>query len=411
MDKKHRRKPRASTDSGFSSDRPRPERPPEPPTGVEERPGVFRLGVWSSKLEGERQRLGELVRARAESGGEAAQILGGGHLDIHEHSVGVDLDHVTQLWRRGGTEVAAFLMGETDRLGFIVPEDPQAPQRLRDLAWANRPFNPFDDPRLDHWGRMLEEVGDNRWHVPMGGWAQDLWDWLAFIFHIDGDRGTYLTRHLVAACRIANQLREELEAIHYDFAPPYETPSGELRPWKKLFDPAHEFPSDALTDLEQQVRDVLAAFGSPALAAMHAKAFGNTSMQHPDFWKPMPRWRTRDAFQCDIPVRFEWKPETRDALDFISLVITDQALEVRLPEATQIQSQHGPVVVSHLWRRVSFSQLRGQGLPKLLAQAYEELESRFVVCARCQQRCGPGRNSVLKGDAVCDACANPHPTG
>jgi hypothetical protein len=156
------------------------------------------------------------------------------------------------------------------------------------------------------------------------------------------------------------------------------TDARELKP---LLDPQGRYPSEGLTRVEQRCLAVLDAVGDTGL---HEHALT----------------RTRDVFQLDVPV------DGHDDLDFLSLVVTEEALEVRLPAIEWTTGYAGPTVVTHLWRRERFSRLRGPALARLLRQAVEALRAGFVRCPRCQARCGPGQTTEMDGEAVCHGCAS-----
>jgi hypothetical protein len=149
---------------------------------------------------------------------------------------------------------------------------------------------------------------------------------------------------------------------------------------KRLVDPQGLYPSEGLTGCEHRCLDVLEAVRE---AGLHAAA----------------PTRTRDVFQLDVPV------DGGEDLDFVSLVVTEEALEARLPAIEWTTGYAGPTVVTTLWRRERFSRLRGRALGRFLAQAVGAHRARFVTCPRCKQRFGPGQTSELDGQAVCHGCA------
>ncbi|MEB3221292.1 MAG: hypothetical protein VKS61_04785 [Candidatus Sericytochromatia bacterium] len=172
--------------------------------------------------------------------------------------------------------------------------------------------------------------------------------------------------------------------------------------WKQLLDPHSQFPAEALTGLEQRAREALMACGEVALARTGEAAVDGRRPFDPAFWTRLPRWRTRDVFQADVPVGLDWGGEE---LAFLSLVVTEEALEVRLPAIAWTTGYGGPALVASLWRREPFAKLRGSALRTLLAEGFEALRARHVVCSRCGEGFGPGRCLTVGDEVVCHGCA------
>lgn len=177
-----------------------------PATGVEESPGLFRLAIPAS-LE-ERRRLGELVRNL-----EAFSVpsTGRGLADLNEGSVLLALERIRLMVEDRPNDIAAYLTGAISTLEPYDPDEPNTHQRLCELSCAVRTFDYMADPRYPHWMRQLELLSRDGGNSPLEGWTQDLWDWMLVIQRHDywGD-AEFIPEHIVAVCRIGNEIRRRL---------------------------------------------------------------------------------------------------------------------------------------------------------------------------------------------------------
>lgn len=175
-------------------------------TGVEERPGVFRLAVPAPA--NERRVLGRLVERGHVDDGRAKPFTGDGLADTEDGSVTLSLNRLASM---KGCDVAAYLTGARDHLDAYDPRAPQTHQRLVELCCAVRIFDYQDDPRYPHWTRQLELLNRTDPTAPLEGTTQDLWDWLTVVHRHDyWNDGEFIPEHIVAVCRIANEIRRRL---------------------------------------------------------------------------------------------------------------------------------------------------------------------------------------------------------
>lgn len=103
--------------------------------------------------------------------------------------------------------------------------------------------------------------------------------------------------------------------------------------------------------------------------------------------------RTRDVIQIDI-----------QGDKGCILVLTAEAIEVRLPTTEWTGGAYGPRRSSIYKRRVSFNRSTYAELPALIAQALAEREAQFKECVYCKGVFPPEH---LTGDA-CHGCSTEH---
>jgi hypothetical protein len=103
--------------------------------------------------------------------------------------------------------------------------------------------------------------------------------------------------------------------------------------------------------------------------------------------------RTRDAIQID---------EGDEA--GISVLITAEAIELRLPTVEWTMGAYGPAPASRLWKRVRFATLSDKRLQSLICTARETRRSEFINCRYCKQAVALEHRH---GD-VCHGCAERH---
>ncbi len=122
-----------------------------------------------------------------------------------------------------------FLLGKTDELApFQLPKTRQIPpaggaimgwtvldeaaKPLRWLAFAVRPFNYTDDPRMPDWQRLRLQWNTGNPDDPVEGKTKDLWDMLASILNADRIIEGLAAASLTTVTRIANEIRRRLLA-------------------------------------------------------------------------------------------------------------------------------------------------------------------------------------------------------
>lgn len=138
---------------------------------------------------------------------------------------------------------------------------------------------------------------------------------------------------------------------------------------RRLIDPENQYPAEGLRSVECRALEVLQALPGVALS------------------------RTRDVIQL------EWGGE-----EGIVALVTDEALELRLPKIEWTRGSYGPAMTSRLWQRVTWDALTDGQLADLLKQAQAARDAEFAICAYCGERFTPDR---MTGDA-CHGCASKH---
>lgn len=104
--------------------------------------------------------------------------------------------------------------------------------------------------------------------------------------------------------------------------------------------------------------------------------------------------RTRDAIQIN-----------QGGEEGIVVLVTREALELRLPLVEWTMGSYGPAASSRLWKRVEWAQLREHELAELLAQLQAARSGELRKCPYCGGEFPPERR--IEKD-VCHACAERH---
>ena len=112
--------------------------------------------------------------------------------------------------------------------------------------------------------------------------------------------------------------------------------------------------------------------------------------------------RSRDAIEVRFPTSVE------EGADLV-VIITPEAMELRLPTIEWTGGAYGPVVSSVLWRRVLLDEVCDNrdgdafapALYGFLDALQREHELQLATCVRCNERFLPAR---MTGDA-CHGCA------
>lgn len=87
------------------------------------------------------------------------------------------------------------------------------------------------------------------------------------------------------------------------------------------------------------------------------------------------------------------------------VLVTREALELRLPGIEWTMGAYGPAASSRLWKRVEWDKLCEDELPDLLAGLRAVRRGEFRVCGYCGGQFPPERMTETN---VCDACAQRH---
>lgn len=91
----------------------------------------------------------------------------------------------------------------------------------------------------------------------------------------------------------------------------------------------------------------------------------------------------------------------------MTIVVTPEALELRLPAVEWTMGAYGPARSSELWRRLLFKDIDGpEGVAKHLRRLERALKRRMANrCNKCGDQCRP---STLQ-DGICEDCRSPFP--
>jgi hypothetical protein len=137
---------------------------------------------------------------------------------------------------------------------------------------------------------------------------------------------------------------------------------------RSRIDPHDRYPSDGLRSVEHNAQRVLGLLSDAVVE------------------------RTRDCIQIDS-----------GGDEGIVVLVTAEAIELRLPTVEWTMGAYGPAAASGLWKRISTS-VSDAELASMLGEAKDARQSEFVRCRFCEQRFPPERRH---GD-VCHGCAERH---
>ncbi len=137
-------------------------------------------------------------------------------------------------------------------------------------------------------------------------------------------------------------------------------------------DPEGRYPSECLRVVEEWTRKALELLPGAELS------------------------RTRDAIQLD------WGGGAG-----VVVVLTPEAVELRLPTVEWTCGAYGPAASSNLWRRVKYDKLEDdeERLGTLLRTCMAKREAQFRTCKYCGERVPPEHRM---GRNVCHGCASKH---
>lgn len=103
---------------------------------------------------------------------------------------------------------------------------------------------------------------------------------------------------------------------------------------------------------------------------------------------------------------------TRDAIEISSggekgvvLLVTAEALELRLPTVEWTHGSHGPADASRLWRRVEWEDLQPGEYGDLIGAAMNARQMEFRQCKYCKREFPPEHR---ESDDVCHGCSERH---
>lgn len=106
--------------------------------------------------------------------------------------------------------------------------------------------------------------------------------------------------------------------------------------------------------------------------------------------------RTRDAIQIDI-----------DGERGVVLLVTAEALELRLPTVEWTDGAYGPQSSSRLWKRRLWRNMRNKrnmDLQGLIQSEINKRQSEFILCRYCHQPTPPEH----RHGKACQGCASKH---
>jgi len=152
-------------------------------------------------------------------------------------------------------------------------------------------------------------------------------------------------------------------------------PMNELvREERRPIDPDDRYRvPDGLRDAEHRAKEILAAIPDAKME------------------------RTRDVFQFESRC---------DAEDGLVLLVTAEAVEIRLPTTEWVCGAYGPAPSSRLWRRVPWEKVaaRKRGLAGLIEAGRRARRKQFFTCPFCKGRWP----SELGAAGACHGCATEH---
>ena len=105
--------------------------------------------------------------------------------------------------------------------------------------------------------------------------------------------------------------------------------------------------------------------------------------------------RTRDVFQFDLDGNEDGG---------VVVVVTAEAVELRLPTVEWTCGSYGPVATSRLWKRVKWSKLQDGQLEELIDAARRARQREFRPCKFCRKMFPPEHRT---GNA-CHGCSTAH---
>lgn len=150
--------------------------------------------------------------------------------------------------------------------------------------------------------------------------------------------------------------------------------------FRSLIDPKDAYPSEGLRQVERN-----------ALAMLEVLPTGLTIE------------RTRDAIQIDS-----------GGEEGVVLLVTPEALEIRIPLTEWTLGGYAPTQSSRLWKRVRWKRKWDAGfsgeLQALVDDAFKARQDEFKNCGYCGNRFSPDHtiSSQLMKGPICHGCASDH---
>ena len=137
----------------------------------------------------------------------------------------------------------------------------------------------------------------------------------------------------------------------------------------ELIDPEHEYPLGEFTITERLALRVLEKVTDASVS------------------------RTRDVIQIDI-----------GGDDGCVLIVTAEAVEIRLPTLEWTGGAYAPKQSSRLWKRIRTGRMSDMRIVSLIQQAIAARQSEFRQCSFCGQTLPPEHMS----DDACHSCSSKH---
>lgn len=139
---------------------------------------------------------------------------------------------------------------------------------------------------------------------------------------------------------------------------------------RSRIDPEGKYPSDGLRRVEQNALRVL------------------------ELLPGVIEGRTRDCIQIDY-----------HGEEGIVILVTAEAIELRLPTVEWTMGAYGPAASSRLWKRVEFHEMTDIEIISLLNDALKQRKSELKECRYCGRKFLPEHRYA---DDVCQSCAEKH---
>jgi hypothetical protein len=114
-----------------------------------------------------------------------------------------------------------------------------------------------------------------------------------------------------------------------------------------------------------------------------------------DWRRPVEVSRGRDV----IEIRF---PDPGDEDLDLTVLVTGEAIELRLPTIEWTMGSFGPARSSELWKRLPLSEIPAGGAHELLGELHRALLRRLRTCKHCRRRFLPARMTRNS----CHGCAS-----
>ncbi len=113
--------------------------------------------------------------------------------------------------------------------------------------------------------------------------------------------------------------------------------------------------------------------------------------------------RTRDVIQIDLVEAGEGCGDPVD--DGITILVTAEAIELRLPSIEWTKGSHGPERSSRFWKRIKIENIGEKEIYAWLIKAKQKRKSEYRTCKYCKKSTAP---EYLYSKTVCERCAEKH---